>query len=362
MPELRRDSITGRQVLVAAERGKRPGAFTSEVAPSNAKDTCPFCRGREAMTPPAVAIYPNGASEADWAVRVIPNKYPAVVPTEEDPADPIAGAPAGWFSIAPGFGAHEVVIEDPRHVSWTSDSTVENQYHALVAYRDRLLFWRNHDPRLRWGMALKNVGRAAGASIEHLHSQLIVLPDTPPVIARELRAAADYFERHSRCVYCDLFRQETDNQSRLVAEDDAFVAFCPFAARMPYETWIVARRHDSHFEQEPEGRLRGLASFLRRVLVAVESLPGLVGYNVVLQTAPFSDAPSTPSQLRRQAIQPRETVLPFDTPPLAYYHWRIEVVPRQVKLAGFELGSGLAINPIPPERAATILRAQRVSF
>jgi UDPglucose--hexose-1-phosphate uridylyltransferase len=318
MTDLRKDELFDRCVLIAENRGDRPNEFRGDVATSAGATSsphaaCPFCAGSEHETPPPV--YEKLDPLGNWQVRVVPNKYPAIVPD------------------APGAsaGVHEVVIESPRHIYHSSQLTVAELADVLDAYRQRLQHWRG-DGRFRYGVVFKNVGAAAGASLAHLHSQLMALHDVPPAIEREL----DQLERHQQstghCGVCARIREETDGRQRTVFDDDHFAVYCPWASLQPYETWIVPRAHRGAFEdKDDEPTDDRLARVLHSMLARIERvLPG-AGYNVVIHTAAW-DRPANG------------------------FHWRLEIRPRLTTLAGLELGTGVYINQVSPERAARRLR------
>ena len=336
MAEIRQDAITGRSVIIAPGRARRPGAFPSGASQSSpaasSADECPFCRGFEDHTPPEVLVLPKSAGR-DWKVRVVPNKYPAlaVPPAVSNSATTVAQIDDPLYRVAPAIGAHEVIVEDPRHITTTGDTTAENMSGVFRAYRDRFNYWKQDD-RLVWPIAFKNLGEASGASLEHLHSQLMVLPIVPPDAKDKLFCSQRYFDRHHRCPFCEMLDRERAESVRTIIDDAQFTVFCPYASRVPFETWIVPRQHASHFETTNEDVLAQLGVVVLRTLRAIERLPAEPCYNLILHTAPF------------------------DIPAGEHYHWHIEVLPHQVKTAGFERGSGMGLNPVPPEQAATILR------
>jgi len=355
MPELRKDPILDDWLIVAESRALRPNQFArhprsqSDSPPDSARVAggastdraargpftpdpgCPFCRGHERQTPEALLVLPRraAADRSDWQVRVVPNKYPALV-TEPVTAGSVAGN-NGLCTSVPGTGAHEVVIESPRHIERTSELSAAQLARVLQAVRDRFRSWKQRD-RWKYGIWFKNVGEAAGASMAHLHSQLIGLPLIPARTRQQLAASRAFFQRHHRCLYCRLIDEEIENQDRLVHRTDVFVAFCPFASRFAYETWIVPRYHASHFEDAESSQLDALASMLRRVIKRIETVVDSNAYNVILHTAPF------------------------DTVELPHYHWHMEVLPQTSRPAGFEWGTGMAINPIPPNKASLLLK------
>jgi UDPglucose--hexose-1-phosphate uridylyltransferase len=328
MPDLRKDPIVGRWVIVAEDRAKRPHDF--DTAPRRRrKTTCPFCEGNEAETPGEILAYREPGSLADregWRVRVVPNKFPALE---------MAGEPSRWsegiHDAMRGVGVHEVIIESPRHLISTSELSESQIREVLWVYRDRLVALKQ-DPRLIYGMIFKNVGAAAGASLEHIHSQLIVTPIVPVGVWEEMTGSLEYHHYRGRCVYCDMIAQELAQRKRIVVDAPRFTAFCPFASRFPFETWIVPKTHSSHYENIREDEVDGLSGVLRQVIGRIEAALDRPAYNYIIHTAPF------------------------DTQELGHYHWHIEIMPSLTKAAGFEWGTGFYINSVPPEDAATLLR------
>jgi UDPglucose--hexose-1-phosphate uridylyltransferase len=327
MPELRRDPIVGRWVIIATERARRPNHFRRAEEPPGG--LCPFCPGHEDKTPAEVYVWGRPAvppNVAGWQVRVVPNRYPALM--IEGQLDREAD---GIYDRMNGVGAHEVVIETPEHSRDLSELTDAQVTEVLFAFKARVLDLRN-DRRFRYILIFKNHGSAAGATLEHTHSQLIALPVTPRQVADEIEGARRHHEHRERCIYCDIVGQERKDRSRLVHENEEFLVFEPWAPRSPFETWIVPRRHESNFEAEPKERLAFAAQALRTTLAKLMTGLGRPAYNFMIHTNPLGD------------------------PSSASYHWHIEVVPALTQVAGFEWGSGFHINPVPPEEAAEFLR------
>jgi UDPglucose--hexose-1-phosphate uridylyltransferase len=329
MPELRKDTIVGRWVIVASKRADRPQDFMGEVQKQSNPGECPFCAGNEGMTPPEILAYrergshPNGPG---WRVRVIANKFPAL-----EIEGNLNKRGEGLYDKMAGVGAHEVIIESPRHLISMAELSEENIREVFWAYRDRIVDHKK-DPRLVHGMMFKNVGAAAGASLEHTHSQLIVTPIVPISVWEEMTGALEFFNYRGRCIFCDIISQELETESRIVLDSPYFTAFCPFASRFPFETWIVPKVHSSHFENIPKPAVDDLGAALRSVLLKLETALNFPPYNYIIHTAPF------------------------DHQELAHYHWHLEIIPRVTKMAGFEWGTGFYINPVPPEEAARQLR------
>jgi UDPglucose--hexose-1-phosphate uridylyltransferase len=330
VPELRRDPVVGRWVIIATERAQRPSELPHVPAVSRPQGLCPFCPGQEDKTPREVYASgrPPGAPSngPGWRVRVVPNKFPAL--KIEGDLDRQA---EGIYDRMNGIGAHEVVIETPDHTRTLEAQSQGEITEVLLAFKARILDLRN-DQRFRYIVAFKNHGAAAGASLEHAHSQLIALPIVPLQVLAEVNGARHHFELKERCIYCDIVGQERKDRSRLVHENEEFLVFEPWAPRSPFETWIVPRRHESNFEAEPKERLAFAAQALRTTLAKLMTGLGRPAYNFMIHTNPLGD------------------------PSSASYHWHIEVVPALTQVAGFEWGSGFHINPVPPEEAAEFLR------
>ncbi|MFO0925534.1 MAG: galactose-1-phosphate uridylyltransferase [Gemmataceae bacterium] len=333
MPELRKDPIVGRWVIIATDRARRPVAPPSEPLASPG-GVCPFCEGNETYTPHEILAYRAPGTRPDqrgWRVRVVPNKYPALqIEGEQNKRG------EGIYDKMNGIGAHEVILECPFHESSLTQLTVENIREILWVYRDRLVDLKK-DPRLVYGMLFKNVGAAAGASLEHSHSQLIVTPIVPINVWEEMSGALEFFGYRGRCIYCDMIHQEMASEKRVVLDTPHFLAFCPFAARFPFEMWILPKHHNSHFENIQKTEVDELGAVLKTILMKLEVALGTPAYNYVVHTSPF------------------------DTQALPHYHWHMEVIPRLTRVAGFEWGTGFYINSIPPEQAAGFLREVEVN-
>jgi len=329
MPEYRQDPLSRRWVIIGGDRAGRPNEFV-EATVRQSTLLCPFCVGNETETPEAVATYPaNG--KGGWTVRVVPNKYPAVTPDASacptcQPLSPVVVSAA-----VPGFGRHEVIIESPRHVASLSELTSAEAEAVFTVYRERLAQLKA-EGRFRYVQIFKNVGSSAGASLEHVHSQLVALPGVPEVVQQELTASAEHFQQHKKSLLPEIIANELAAASRIVGETQNLVAFCPYASRVAYEVWVAPRQHSPRFEDAKPGELGELARIMRDVIGRIERAVGQSAYNYFLHTQPF------------------------DMPAADHYHWHIEILPRLTKLAGFEWGTGCFINPFLPEACAEHLR------
>jgi UDPglucose--hexose-1-phosphate uridylyltransferase len=230
-----------------------------------------------------------------------------------------------------GIGAHEILIETDDHSLTLAGMSEKQVEEALCAARDRFVDLKR-DQRFQYIVLFKNHGEAAGAILEHTHSQIIALPVTPKRVREELDGARGFYQFKERCVFCDIIRQETTAGVRLVTETDRYVALSPYAPRFPFETWLLPKRHSSHFEHEDAASIQNLAGILRGTLRKMDQVLERPAYNFIVHTAPAQE------------------------PALPHYHWHVEIIPRLTKVAGFEWGTGFYINPTPPEEAARYMR------
>lgn len=333
MPELRKDPIVGRWVIISTDRGKRPSDFAPLVKTEQPK-SCPFCPGNESLTPPEImAERPDGSSPngPGWKLRVISNKYPALK-IEGD----LNREGEGMFDRMNGIGAHEVVIETEDHSKDLVDMELKRIEQVFVAYRSRMQDLKK-DFRFKYIIAFKNHGEAAGASLEHAHSQIIATPVVPVRVEVEIEGSRRYYEYKERCIFCDIIRQELNWSNRVVAENDQFLALEPFAPRFPFETWILPRNHTNSYLDITNSQIEYLAQMVKNVLAKLRVALADPPYNYVLHT----DA--------------------LDNKARDYFHWHIEVIPKLTKVAGFEWGTGFYINPVAPEDAAQYLRELSVT-
>lgn len=300
-PEFRRCPIGGYWVILAPERAARP-IVLPHAKPAVRLDAehadCPFCPGREADTPDPVLVVPGPDG---WRLRVVPNKFPAV---------------------RDATGVHEVVIPTARHVAGPSALRPDELALLFHAYRDRLTAL-GALPHVGYVQAFQNVGAEAGASLPHLHSQLLTMPFVPSPVRAELDAVA--------AAGRNLLLDQLDAADRLLAAADGFALVCPPAPRFAYETWLLPTRPAARFEEVSDRDCLAMARLLGRFLTALDAVVGQPAYNWYLHTAP-----------------PAEDA--------GFYQWHLEIVPRTARPAGFEWATGCFINPVPPERAASRLR------
>jgi UDPglucose--hexose-1-phosphate uridylyltransferase len=326
MSELRKDPIIGRWVILSTERGKRPSDFTSPSTHKRGMGFCPFCQGNEHTTPNEIIGFHSGQSTkpSDWTLRVVPNKFPALNVEGE-----LERRSEGMFGKMNGIGAHEVIIETPDHKQTLATMSRKSAEDVFWAFFSRLSDLKK-DKRFKYVHFFKNEGEAAGASLEHSHSQLIALPIVPKRVQEEIDSSRKYYDFMESCIFCDLIDQELFFKSRVIMQNEDFIAISPFAPRVPFETWILPKRHESAF-QPIDKDFSKLAEITQSILKKLDSLLGVPPYNLLIHTSPFTE---------EQNI---------------YYHWHIEIIPKLTKLAGFEWGSGFYINPTLPEDATKFM-------
>ncbi|OAA30884.1 galactose-1-phosphate uridylyltransferase [Kosmotoga arenicorallina S304] len=328
MPELRKDPILKRWVIIATERSKRPNDFKkAQELPGGG--FCPFDYGNEHTTPPEIMAFRGEKTKPDepgWWIRVVPNKFPALDPKLEP--DKFGH---GMYDVIKGFGTHEVIIETPEHDQNLATLPLKQVQEVIWAYKYRFNELEK-DPRIKYVLIFKNHGKEAGASLQHPHSQLIATPIVPKRVVEEMEGSLDYYNFKERCVYCDILNQELLEKTRIVEENDLFLAFEPFAARFPFETWILPKKHRFNFGEIGTEEVKQFARILKNTLYRIYKALDNPPFNFMLHTGI--------SNMEGEK----------------YYHWHLEIVPRLTRVAGFEWGSGFYINPTPPEYAAKYLR------
>ncbi|MHB8168434.1 MAG: galactose-1-phosphate uridylyltransferase [Thermoleophilia bacterium] len=325
-PELRRDPITGDWVILAAGRGRRPHAPAPSGKKEQPSEDCPFCPGREDRTPPEICAIREGGGRdcSGWSVRTMPNKFPILV----------SGAPRAGSERTispdrrPATGSSEVIVDSPVHGKAPWEVGAGQVQEMLEMYRDRFLALKA-EGRTSYVHIIRNHGAAAASSLGHPHSQLFGLPFIPPVIDAELNGFASAYPGEAGCILCDIVRATEAEESRLVMATGGFVVFSPFAARLPYETWIVPRRHQPRFEDCD--RLDELSEVMTEVLLRYRDRLDDPPLNYWIHSYPLHGE-SRP------------------------YHWHLEILPRLTIPGGLELGADVWVNIVAPEEAAALLR------
>ncbi len=321
--ELRKDPISQNWVIQEEGQVAWPAA-----------ETCPLCPGHEALSPQTIYIQWNG--HGSWQVRVTPHLRPLyrIEGDAQRRAD-------GLYDKMRNLGAHEVVVEGPDHQQLLSQQSDENVAQVLRAFVARTSDLKK-DRRFRYVTIFRNQGTLAGQDLDHPHSQITATPFIPRRVVYELRSFQRYYELKERCLLCDIIKQELEEQERTVEWDDQFVAFCPFASRQPYETWILPVNHHFAFEEDLTTWERQLhfARFLKSILRRVEALAP--AYHLVLHTSPNLNAKYDRSGHWRTLVDDS--------------HWHLEILPViQAKFKSYSLKE-VSYNSVPPEKAAEELR------
>lgn len=344
MSELRKDIVSGRWVIIAAERSKRPDdfrpakGFEKETAPA----FCPFCEGNESKTPPEVSsVRKNGTrpNRPGWRVRTVPNKFPALnrgLPPERHDE--------GIFRWMEGVGVHEVVIETPDHGRELPDLPLGHLDDVLEMYKERITSIER-EFQYKYVHVFKNKGREAGASLSHPHSQIVATPIIPKQINEELYGCERLHRLFGGCIICRIIKEETRKKERLVLRNDHFCVITPFASRFPFEMRIYPLRHSPWYAKSTKTELRSLAKALKSTLGKLRDILADPPYNFYIHQAPNPNLP------HEAWINLEESC-----------HWHMEIIPVLTRVAGFEWGTGFYINPVPPETAASFLQASRNAF
>ena len=336
-PEIRDDPITGHRVIVVPGRAARPNEHATAPPAASQESGCPFCEGNEGKTPPELAVIapPHRAPNSPgWFIRTIPNRFPTVeqddssfVPSGSSPGSP--DFPREW-----AVGHHEVVIESPSHSPLLPFLPFEQVVRALSMCRDRVRHLSRQE-RVGSVTLFENTGPESGGSLWHPHAQLVTLPSLTPALEEELEGIRRYCARTgTACAQEQVARAEARDGRRLLFDRDGLVGYSPFASEVPYESRITSWRHAASFGDLTDAEVATVASHLIPLLQALlRLLPG-ASYNLVVRN-PVAEAAGGRD-----------------------YHWHLDLRPRLVRPDGFDLGSGLAVNTVPPELAAEALRSE----
>jgi UDPglucose--hexose-1-phosphate uridylyltransferase len=329
--ELRKDPITGHWVVIAESRLARPNEYVAPVRPSSPGD-CPFCEGQESRTPPEVAAVRPQGSPADgpgWSVRVIPNRFPTLSPNAPSAVTP---PPATLLEARPGYGYHEVIVVSPRHDPGLAYLPVDHARAVVRMFRDRVATLAKK-PRISAVLLFENFGPESGGTLMHPHAQVVATPVVPPVLGEKVDGLRRFSRKHAdECLLETIAEEERSQKSRVVLDDGMFLTSTPFASAHPYEVLILPERHASSITEATDAELDRLAELLPTVLRSQFAVAPSFSYNFMVHGAPN----------------------PLKSHP--EFHWHIEIAPRLVRPDGFELGTGIAVNPVSPEGAASALR------
>ncbi len=319
MPTLRKNVITGEWVIIAPERAKRPEDYVQKRTKKKAPKDCPFC-----IPGPA---YPTRVFETS-NIYVIPNKYPSYIPE-----DAVLEQGGELYPVYRALGYHEVV-NFKQHSPDLPELPLSQIEELFFVYQERI---KKHlaDPAIEYSLVIHNHGEASGASIAHPHSQIFSSSIIPSRIKKELRGAEKFYAETERCVFCRLVTEEQEKRERIVAENNRFVAFTFFASRFPFETWILPKEHENYFERIGKSERLELAKIFSSVLQMLDQKLGGPDFNFFIHT--------TPSKEKGRGVE-------------KFYHWHIEITPRLSKMGGYELGAGIFVDVVSPEKAARFLR------
>jgi UDPglucose--hexose-1-phosphate uridylyltransferase len=329
MSRIRQDPTTEEWVIIAKERAKRPNEFVRQQPKRELPEfssSCPFCPGNESMTAHQTLLYQKQEGNG-WQVRAFVNKFAALSPGGKTARD----MQESYFNEMEGVGVHEVVVETPLHNKSLALMAEDEILKVLNAYRERYIKL-SQQRFAKLVVIFKNHGPAAGTSLEHSHSQLVVTPVVPKHVRLRHEVAMRYYDKNGRCLYSDLARHELESGRRIVMDNEKFIAFHPFASRRPFETWILPNKQQASFGSVTDEDLGNLAHILRMSLIRLYVGLDDPDFNYIIDTAPVSD----------------ENEL--------YYTWHMRIIPRLTEIAGFEIGSGIYINTAVPEETAQFMR------
>ncbi len=339
MPELRQETLTGRWVIMAADRQGRPNEFTLAPPPVTDPGVCPFCPGHEDRTTPEILATGRepGDPTSRWRVRVFGNMYPALVP------EPARLQPAGGlFPCREARGGHEVVAYTPDHQGSLGRLEPGHLAEVLMVVRDRARALTAGVPGVNHVLPFCNHGPQAGATLAHPHLQILASPLIPALVREKARRLAAHRREHGSCLLCDTVAAEEEKKVRVIAGNDQWLLVAPWASSFPYEMRAIPRRHAGRFEDAGDEELALLAPLLKSALASLEQIHQNPSYNVIIHggASAGDGSPGAP-----EAAGPD-------------FHWHLEVLPRLTRLAGFEAGSGFAINTVAPEASAARLRGE----
>jgi len=332
MPELRQNFFTKEWVIIATERAKRPEELATKRQPKVIApfvETCPFCPGNEAKTPPEVLRVPSDGAKP-WNVRIVPNKF-AALGRDLQPKRSIHRS----RRTIEGFGVHDVIVETPDHSQFMPLMTDAHVADVLRTYKSRFDAL-SHDPRIAHVTIFKNHGADAGTSLEHPHSQLIATPVISHQVRERLEEALRHYDEYGECMFCEMIEEEMNEKTRIVLASEHFVALEPFASSTPFTTYIFPRRHMAGYGDISAAEIVDLARTLRTVLAKLYHGLQNPDFNYTIRCAPSESVG------------------------VKYFHWYVSIIPRLTRVAGFELGSGMFINTVLPEAAAEFLRNVQV--
>jgi UDPglucose--hexose-1-phosphate uridylyltransferase len=326
--EIRKDYILDFEVLIADNRSRRPSDFKMAEKEPKEKNDDPFLPGNESKTPPEIG---RQGTAQKWTMRWFENKFPLFVPQPKD-----AGVKKydALFQSKSAKGFHEVIVGTNQKDRNIEDFTPKQLETLLQVYASEIQ--RHHEQQgVKYVLVFKNKGARAGTSIVHEHSQLLALPFVPPRVEQEISESSRYFRSRKRCIYCDVLAAERKGP-RFIYENKAFMVFAPYASRFNFETWIMSKMHKSSFQEFLPKDYEGLADAM---LFVVKKLTAMgLHFNIVIHYEPLT-----------KTYKEKFSGL----------HFHIEILPRRQTWAGLEIGGGLIVNDVSPERAAEYFRGSK---
>ncbi|RUM44390.1 MAG: galactose-1-phosphate uridylyltransferase [Hydrogenimonas sp.] len=336
MSDIRYDLIHHDYVLIAPERLHRPDCYKIPQTSRPNTDKCPFCEGHESMTPSEIyALRHNAPNQSGWKTRVVPNLYKAV-----QIETPCKSLEVGHYEAWEGFGAHEVIIDTPRHLLRMDGWEEEEYFNWLFTLRSRMHDLRN-DFRLVYFSLFKNHGHYAASTQTHPHTQLIALPVVPKQTITNMLRAKHFFLEHGHSLFDAVLALEREHADRIIIENDHFIAICPYASAFAFEVMILSKTQTSTLMDMEDTHLHELGNLLQKVIKALYHQLGDFDFNITFNTPPIQKNFATESF--------------FDEIP-NIWRFGLRIIPRLFNIGGFELHSGVYINPVAPEEATGLLR------
>ena len=325
--EFRQDLVSGEWVLFATGRAKslKNGEGKDFY---QTKQECPF---EDFSNQEVVGNYPT---KENFYTTIIKNKYPAVrqglCVTEQE---------YGPFKIFEPIGDQEVVVFRD-HDRTIYEFSVADLANTIKTYKKRFIELVENNECAKYVLIFHNHGKAAGASIYHPHSQIITLPILPPDVFRSINGSFEYYQKHKKQVYADLLEWEQKERTRIIYENKEFIAFCPYVSKYPYEVRIFSKESHAHFHQMLDSSDELFADVFWTVLQKLKAVLDTPQFNMFIHTAPLTNE--------------------FGVNIHEFYHWHMEIIPHLKIDAGFEIGTGVAINVVDPDESAELLRNAKI--
>lgn len=336
MTHIRQDTLAGHWVIISESRAARPIGVQAPPMDKQKGWLCPFCEGNESTTPEEIEAVRSERSRPNapgWSIRVVPNRYEALSAGTE-----AEGRTRGVLREIGGFGHHEVIVESPEHDAEIADYVDDKMIEVLTTWQSRIRA-QYKDKRIAYAQVFRNEGYMAGASLEHPHSQLLSMPFVPPHPRAIVDRSLAYTKDKRGCLACALIEQEIAEKERVLLDEEGFLAISPFASREPGEVMIFPRRHAHRFEDAGSEEIARLSKVLRKSVWGLKKAFDSPAFNLLIISSPTAASGDyTEKQLKKS------------------FHWHIQLFPRTTRFAGLEWGTGVSLNPMPPETAARQMR------